>query len=727
MPPRQTSPNPRQAVKPPTPEPAAERMESAKTPADFHELVIQVNSVPVSPSVAMPKPAHMPKPQITRTPPQESHPTFESPSRERAVSPELSRAGSPVYLDCNRAASPAFSMHSTNQGKLASPYSSPNPNRAPSPAFSDIRSARSGSPTLVRANSAATNRSPTSPQDSQPMRSIFPIFDPTKPINQQSYRPTQTSPTHIPKNKISRSPYSPEFYLPHGNVGSEEGGSSTSFPPSPYFTPAPILENLWLAANGQEEPVVQIYTLRMHRATAANKQISFGTTASLPFYSLTQSEVPSSDSNSEVMDHEILIKRHHPTQPRSIPITHLNLEVPPSASSPNDYDNLQQEQTTLLATIYPKLAALAALDAAANSPAASHIAFTDPGATSPAAQRLAEDVLRGAAERECCALAWTRDSSTEQTNPWAHAMTSQGSYQLHHPSLGVFPLQLDGDCSGINSPSTRPTTAVYGHNLPRTMQPHRVQKSGSITLLNPYILSPTSPRAFNPPPPLSPLHTAVRNDATRPYSISQSEADVTDLATTTDATADDTVLARLDLTTDSLLLNVAALTRFGNPFLVDVAATSLLAVAVSESVRSHKNKGTGSQDTVFEPPPPSSMLGQKPKSSTASLKESFVEGLEVFSAKKGKKWSLHSSHTSKSSPLEKDIELGQWYGQEKPKNKSKKGKREKGEKESDLPFVTSTIIGVLSFTFKAVVWVLSIAIKIVTGLVVMISRNISKL
>lgn len=726
--PRQASPNRKLRVKPPTPEPAAEKMESAKStkaPADFHELIIQVNSVPVSPSssIAPPPRAHIPNLQITRTPPQESRPTFETPPSPRQASPAVVRKPSRRAQD-PRAPSPSLSVRD-DQPRSRSPTSSPDPNRTVSPAFST-------SPTLVRANSAATHPPPRSPEQEIPMRSMFPVYDPTVPLTQQQYKPTQASPTHIPRTQISRSPYSPEFYVPHSNISSGDGSKSP--PPKPFFTPSHLLDNLWVACNGQEEPAVQMYTLRMHRATAANPTITFGSTPSLPFYSLAQSNLAGDNEVQSIMN-ELLIQRHHPTQPRVLPIAHLDLITPPSMDQ-NTFDPLQQEPTTLLTSIYPKLAALAALDAAANSPAASHIALTDPGATSPAAQRLAEDVLLGAAQRECCALSWTRDSPQQQSNPWAQHMPSEGSYQLHHPTLGTFPIQVEGDCSVINNASTRPMTAIYGHNMPSTPR-LQASKPASITLMNPYILSPTSPRAngfspLQPPPRINSL-----GPDSRPISVTPSEMDVTQLPTATDATADDAMLARLDFANDSLTLNLGALTRFGNPFLVDVVASALLAVAVAEAKRGRRTKNRSQEH--FEPPPPSSLLGKKEPSTAKAFKDSFVEGFDAWGGKPKnpasslRKWSLKSTtttaRTSKSDSFDKDIELGDWYGQPKTKKETKEEKqaRKKKETEEKLPFVTRTIINVLSFAFKAVVFVLKIAIKIVAGVVVMITRNFHKL
>lgn len=561
---------------------------------------------------------------------------------------------------------------------------------------------------------------------------MFPVYDPTVPLTNQAYRPSQASPTHIPRAQISRSPYSPETYVPHSNI--RANNSAASVPqPKPFFTPSHLLDNLWTATNGQDQPSIQIYTLRMHRATAANPTITFGTTPSLPFYSLAQSNLASGNDVPSIMN-ELLIQRHHPTQPRVLPVAHLDLIAPPSLDT-SSFDPQQQEPTTLLTSIYPKLAALQALDAAANSPAASHIAFTDPGAQSPAAQRLAEDVLAGAAQRECCALAWTRDDPTQQANPWAKHIPSEGSYQLHHPTLGTFPVKVEGDCSILNTPSSRPVTAIYGHNMPST--PPSPRKPASISILNPFVLSPNTPRtnAFSPLPP-PPRFDAIN----RPVSLTPSEMSINQLATTTDATADDAILGRLDFANDALTLNLGAITRFNNPFLTDVVTSTLLAIAVAEATRGRKNR-KASQDS-FEPPPPSFLLTHQKEDTTKAFKESFVEGFQGFGGKtkapvtssglKRFATSLKSSpKSSAATSFDKDIELGEWYGQDKntkaKETKAEKKARKRADEADKLPLIARMIIGILTFAFKSVVFVLKIGIKIIAGFIVMVTRNFSKL
>ncbi|KAF2632406.1 hypothetical protein BU25DRAFT_406938 [Macroventuria anomochaeta] len=728
---RQTSParRPSPGMKPSVPAPVVERKDSAnhmEEPIDFHELVIQVNSVPVSPS-------NMNNAAPAITAPPRVHVAAASGSTTGPTTP------SPVVTqeDFYRGPSPSFST----------PHAySPEPNRAVSPAFSTCD-------TLVRSNTTAT-RAPISPQEEIQMRSMFPTYNPNLPLAQQAYKPTQASPTHIPSSQVSRLPYS-EPYVPYSSTSSRNTMAAKP-PPKTFFTPSHLLDNLWLAANGQEEPAIQIYTLKMHRATMANPTITFGTTPSLPFYSLATTNLAGEDAPVQSIINELLIQRHHPTQPRVLPIAQLDLISPPSMDA-TMFDPQQQESATLLTSIYPKLAALQALDAAANSPAASRIALVDPGAQSPAAQRLAEDVLADAAQRECCTLLWTRNDPKQQANPWAQHIPSEGSYQLHHPTLGTFPVQIEGDCSLINKPSTRPVTAIYGHNMPSALALSG-SKPASITLLNPYILSTSTPRtnAF------SPLPLPPRFDAqNRPISATPSTMSVAQLPTTTDATADDAMLARLDFSADALTLNLGALSRFGNPFLVDIATSTLLAVAVAEATRGRSSRKTSLQN--FDAPPPNDYELTTPETKARSLKDSFArdwEGVDVRD-KEGRQKSVvalgsglrklvmslksttvdetsQSQATSRATSrardrnadFDKDIELGEWYGQSKESSvketKAEKKARKAAEKEDQLPFIARALVGTVVFFFKAVVWVLSVVFKIVAGVVKMVITSFSK-
>jgi len=213
----------------------------------------------------------------------------------------------------------------------------------------------------------------------------------------------------------------------------------------------------------------------------------------------------------------------------------------------------------------------------------------------------------------------------------------------------------------------------------------------------------------------------------RPVSLTPSVMSIGQLPTTTDATADDAVLGRLDFTNDALTLNLGALSRFGNPFLVDVISSTILAVAIAEATRGRKNR-KGSQES-FEPPPPSFLLTHQKEDTSKAFKESFLEGFQGFGGKTKAPAGLKK--LASSTEFDKDIELGEWYGQDKTtkakETKAEQKARRKQEDKDKLPLVTRTIVNVLTFAFKSVVFVMKMAIKIVAGVVVMMTRNFGKL
>jgi hypothetical protein len=206
---------------------------------------------------------------------------------------------------------------------------------------------------------------------------------------------------------------------------------------------------------------------------------------------------------------------------------------------------------------------------------------------------------------------------------------------------------------------------------------------------------------------------------------------------TTDAAADDATLARLDFTNDALTLNLGALVRFGNPFLADVAASTLLAVAIAEATRGRPSR-KGSVEN-FEPPPPSINLKDEKEDTARCFKDSFLDGFGrvggktrgPMSSSKLMRFASLKSSTARQSPatsFDKDIELGEWYGQTKAKEtRAEKKARKKAEAEDKLPFVARAIIAGVKFGFQAVVFVVQIFFKIIAGLVVMLTRNASKL
>lgn len=90
-------------------------------------------------------------------------------------------------------------------------------------------------------------------QAAAPIRSIFPRYNPALPLAQQNYYPTQTSPTSIPPEAISRRLYSPTSDThptsPHNNKTSQQPQSPPAAtlrsPRSATSTAAPATQRKW--------------------------------------------------------------------------------------------------------------------------------------------------------------------------------------------------------------------------------------------------------------------------------------------------------------------------------------------------------------------------------------------------------------------------------------------------------------------------------------------------
>jgi hypothetical protein len=457
----------------------------------------------------------------------------------------------------------------------------PERRRAMTPALSDVPSPADGSPTLVRTNSSATysrwtpqgHESPA--QDAVPMRSMFPVYDPTVPLQAQSYRPQVAPPAIL----ISQEHVNQPEYMP---TIQDQAQSSSQAQQQVYITPLDHLGALWSSANGSMTmPDPKSYTLKMFRPSAASEkkkqQITFGPMESKPFYSLSKSHPNPGDLDE---GHELLVSRHHASKEDILPVSHMQLQPPPppttSRSGRGSGLSDVHVAASQITTITPILATLHSLDSAAKTPQAHTLALVDPNATSPAAQRLAERAVAEANAREACTLAWT------PTCP------RTGKYELHHPSLGVFSIVTEGDIgSALEGGSSR--------------------SPANIAIVNPFAsLTPTSANAVSPIGSIASGKTAV-NEIDRMGSV----------------------IARLDLQRDILYIDAASIQQLGNLYLIDVCVSTLLSVAVAESKR------PADPGLVFAAPPLSLLSVKGAKSKNMKIKE--IKEAKVVKEKKVKK------------------------------------------------------------------------------------------
>jgi hypothetical protein len=140
---------------------------------------------------------------------------------------------------------------------------------------------------------------PSSPN--QPIRSIFPTYNPDVPLTQQHYGPTQMSPTHIPRAVISRQSYHPDAQSPvrspvRSPMSPEAGGGGgiTKWPRRAAHEPPVIpqvctndqLKGLWKVANGWKASASEgrVYCMRLSQQRDA--PVYTLSSASQPFYNV---------------------------------------------------------------------------------------------------------------------------------------------------------------------------------------------------------------------------------------------------------------------------------------------------------------------------------------------------------------------------------------------------------------------------------------------------------
>ena len=338
----------------------------------------------------------------------------------------------------SRTASPAL----TNHHRLDTPSGpAPSQSRAASPALTNNHSVLSGTVTLVRSNSEASNAA-------APIRSIFPRYNPAIPLSQQNYRPTQLSPKHIAPAHISKEAYSPSLYSTAGSPSQASPGrvgclsapsAITSFPAGvlsnhrPQYSNPEELADLWEAANGQvTKETGKTFALRMSRSgfvsdiqtnlttdlwrhregpvhhesgatvPTIGESFTFGASKERPFYDFQTLRPNEFDPEFS----ECHIRRRDPRKGTIIPIMTFTFEPASRRDSPQD---------GLVTNFYPKIAAMMALDGARLQQQQQQ--QSQPGGPDPdgvmsttTEERRDEEAVRRAEKKEGCKLFWDHDS-----------------------------------------------------------------------------------------------------------------------------------------------------------------------------------------------------------------------------------------------------------------------------------------------------------------------------
>ncbi len=302
-----------------------------------------------------------------------------------------------------------------------------------------------GSATTLVAQPAPTastpinaHKSPIDPSPIVAIRSRFPIYDPSVPVNQGAFVPQQPLPVRIsglaPFAAHSREEYRSSLSMPFNvPVPRTAPASVLNFPADvmsvnvgPRISTQRDLEKLWDASHGAEAGgSMKSFDLEMARTEEAT--FVFGSHPSLPFYTLQ-----TYDTN------EIAISK---TCPRRAP----NSVSSPSASESavtrdvvlcplEPAERRQPPNDGLVAFIFPKLAAMLAINQSAALAKEHNLAPTD-------RDDIEAQAVRRAAKQEACNLRHN---------------TRAGVYELEHPAIGRG--GMGGDFATTSPIPSSPTT-----------------------------------------------------------------------------------------------------------------------------------------------------------------------------------------------------------------------------------------------------------------------------
>ncbi|KAF7537369.1 hypothetical protein G7Z17_g12861 [Cylindrodendrum hubeiense] len=284
--------------------------------------------------------------------------------------------------------------------------------------------------TLVRSSSARSRSSiaklplfdEDTPSSQQPLRSIFPTYNPEVPLGQQNYVPTQLSPTHIPRAVISRQTYhenqqpqSPPFRSP---LRSPMSAGSNKWPRKAPHEPPVIpttctteqLKSLWKVANGWKASPSEgrVYCMKMTQEKDAPVYTLSST--SQPFYNLRLD--PTSVSA------YVTLTRHDPSKTWKAPKP--DAAAPSSSASSiisgvvgHGSSSSRSSKITDTKHWHEALATTLEEESRKHPPNDGLVALLMPTpATKAAIEKSGDPNVVMMAERECARLVWDEDSST---------------------------------------------------------------------------------------------------------------------------------------------------------------------------------------------------------------------------------------------------------------------------------------------------------------------------
>ncbi|KIY03410.1 uncharacterized protein Z520_00101 [Fonsecaea multimorphosa CBS 102226] len=689
-------------------------------------------------------------------------------TRESTPSPEdIGRAVSTTSpIDGRTPTQPVPQPSAAAVAYTPSLYQSPDLNQTSSP--QPLSSLGTGSATTLVAAPAPTaynrsmtnNKSPTDPSPIVPIRSMFPVYDPSVPITHQVYVPQPPPPVRLSGMPMfagmpaSREDYRSSLSIPFN--ASAIAAAQRTAPASVLNFPSDVmsinvgpristqreLEKLWEASHGTE-PACSIKTFDLEMARTAEATFVFGSHPSLPFYTLQ-----TYDTN------EIAVSKTCPSKPRSSPsvsaespltrdVVLCPLEPAARRLPPND---------GLVAFIFPKLAALLAINQSAALARQHSLAPTD-------RDEIEAQAVRRAAHQEACHLRFNAKG---------------GFYELEHPAIGRGAMggefALKSPATLLSSPTTvrsmtgKPVlhvTISTDGALPTiyVIDPNASRRTGG-TVMTPTTAAPSSAGA------------GIRRLSTLPHTE----------ITSTGPSLEFPPLASLDLTSEILHVDAnAILELMPSLFSIDCIISAILSVAVADATT---NAVLGGMEIWKPRPAPVSRLGTTGASAARSIhtragsvkshagsvfyatiaeREEAEEEAKLMrraheadlrtgggsSSRSGNKakgvsrmWfgRLSSSSTANDSADEDDVSEKRPSSRRKTKNKNKNKKQivmhefdleklghyQSGDRKGEeLPAVTRGVLSGLVMGLRLIVWLLTMVVQVLAWVLVHVTRGLT--
>ncbi|KIW09799.1 hypothetical protein PV08_11900 [Exophiala spinifera] len=572
---------------------------------------------------------------------------------------------------------------------------------------------------------AVSIRPPIDPSPIVPIRSMFPTYNPSVPLKKQPYAPQRPLPAHLsaitPFGALSRDDYRSSLSLPFA------ASTHRSAPPSIVNFPSDVmsvnygpristqrdLEKLWEASHGTEpDAAIRSFTLEMARTEEAT--FVFGSHASLPFYTLQ-----TYDTN------EIAVTKTCPRKATSTrDVVLCPLEPPSRRQPPND---------GLVAFIFPKLAAMLAINQSASLAREHNLAPTD-------RDDIEAQAVRRAAKQEACSLRFNARS---------------GFYELEHPAIGRG--SMGGDFAAADTPTPASPTTVRSMSGKPVLH---ITVSLESSLPTIYVVDPSGAQRARLGTPLASASTGIRRLSNMPQV--DSNAAVT-------ASSETPPLATLDLTAQTLFIDAnAILELMPSLFSIDSVISALLAVAVGDST---VNPAMGGMEIWKPRPAPASRLG--PSNRSHSMRTTRAGSVKSYAgstfyatiaereeaeeeAKLMRKEHENDVRGSRSAPKGRS-----WFGrtpgdvdhddeadadEKRTTGKSRKGKRHNDKKKvtmaefdleklghyqsgdrkgEELPVLTRSALSFLITGLKLLVWVLTTIVQLLAWVLVNVSRAVT--